>query len=47
VLTQHHSAISSAQFDIIQVLAQHPKGQLQGQQKKINENILTSHKSDT
>jgi len=47
VLTQHHNAISSTQFDIIEVLAQQPKGQLQREQKKINENRLTSQKFDT
>jgi hypothetical protein len=38
VTTQHHNAISSIQLYIIEVLAQQPKGQIQGQQKKINEN---------
>jgi hypothetical protein len=47
VLTQHHTAISSIQLYIIEVLAQQPKGQLQGQEKKTNENRLTSQKFDT
>jgi len=47
VLTKHHNAISSIQLYIFEVLAQQPKGQLPGQQKKVNENRLTSHKFDT
>jgi hypothetical protein len=46
VLTQHHNAISSIHLYITEVLVQQPNGQLQGQQKKIYENRLTSHKFD-